>query len=142
MKAIAIISLIIFSVFAVTEFAGSHTNRCGPGTAQGFAALRDNPDYLVGTIPSRYTRDPTYFDVRYNCLGKGVLVRRVSTGVYDVKFNDLRARGVVATILAEEGGSASAWHVTDGEFRIIIRGPLVESNVILRRDVAFTIVVY
>jgi hypothetical protein len=97
---------------------------------------------LVGTIPSVFNSNPVYFVRRYNCEGRSAFVRRVSLGIYDVRFPGLNPRAVIATAMSDEGVSASAFPLADGIVRIALRGPIVGNDVMSRRDVPFSVVVY
>ena len=129
-------------VLLVASYAESATPACKRGSAQAFVAIQPDPNYLVGTIPSVFNSNPAYFVRRYNCEGRSAFVRRVSLGIYDVRFPGLNPRAVIATAMSDEGVSASAFPLADGIVRIALRGPIVGNDVMSRRDVPFSVVVY
>jgi hypothetical protein len=55
---------------------------CKSGTVQGFARVKGD----VAGFPNTYTTSLTYVDIRRNCSGGTISVRRVGTGVYMVRF--------------------------------------------------------
>lgn len=114
---------------------------CVYGRVQGFVAIRSDPPYIVGTIPSQFTANPAFFARRYNCKRTNPQVRRVDLGVYDVRLPGLGDRAPFATALAD-GVTASVQPLFDGVYRVFLRGPVVQNDVLLRRDVAFTVAVY
>jgi hypothetical protein len=61
---------------------GSTGIGCKSGTVLGFARVKGD----VAGFPNIYTTSSTYVDIRRNCSGGAISVRRVSTGVYMVRF--------------------------------------------------------
>lgn len=129
-------------VLLVASYAESATSACKSGSAKAFVAIQPDPAYLVGTIPSGFNSNPAYFVRRYNCEGRSASVRRVDLGIYDVRFPGLNPRAVVATAISDEAVSVAALPLADGIVRISLRGPIVGNDVMARRDVPFTVVVY
>jgi hypothetical protein len=115
---------------------------CQYGRVQGFVSIRNDPEYLIGTVPSQFTGSFRFFQRRYNCTGRRVEVRRVDLGVYDVRFPGLHRRSVVASAVSQEGVSVSAQPFGKDTYRVALRGPIVRENVLVRRDVAFTIAIF
>lgn len=144
MKYVAVVLTIVFTVGFFANYGYTHVSgkRCQGGVAKGYATLDNYPNYLPGTIPNRYTADRTYFTVRYNCTGKSVQVRRVDLGTYDVRFPGINLQMGVATVVSDDGGYISVDSINHDELRVVIRGPLSQANVSLRRDLAFSVVVY
>lgn len=140
---LALLVAVSLLVLGVAD-AGAAKNQapCVYGRVQAFASIRANPPYLVGTIPSSFTNKRSYFSRRYNCKKKGVLVRRVDLGVYDVKFPGLKYRTAVVSAISQEGVSSSVQAFGDYTYRITLRGPLSENNALIRRDVPFSIAAY
>lgn len=114
---------------------------CVYGRVQGFIAIRSDPVYLVGTIPSQFTANPDYFARRYDCKRTAPQVRRVDLGVYDVRLPELGNRVAVATGFGD-GVTASVQGLDDGIYRVFLRGPVVQNTVLVRRDVPFSLVIY
>ena len=139
---IALVACIALAIVAFASSGGSAVLRCPAGSALAFVAIRPDPQFLVGTIPSGFTSDAGYFSRRYNCRGLSALVRRIDLGIYDVRFPGLDPRAVIATATSDEGVTASALPLGDGIVRVALRGPLVGGDVMARRDVPFSVVVY
>ena len=55
---------------------------CQTGKVLGFARVKAN----AGTIPTTFTTSSAFVDATNNCSGSSVVVRRVATGHYKVKF--------------------------------------------------------
>lgn len=142
MKIAAVLVAIVTSlgIFALTSQA-SHLG-CHTSNAQAFAALRDDPPYLVGTIPNRLTSDAAYFSVRYSCSGQLIQVQHRDTGVYEMRFPRVKVRLALATAISDEGVSASVHLLGDGVVRVVLRGPLSGNDVAALRDVPFAVVVF
>lgn len=131
--------VLVLVVVRITEAAPNVS--CEHGRARGFAAIRSDPPYLVGDIPSHWTSSARFFTRRYNCVGRSVRARRVDLGTYDVMFPGQRPKLAIVTAISDSGVTASAKPF--GAFvRIALRGPLVEGNVTERRDVPFSLVIY
>ena len=105
------------------------------GEAQGFAVIKPFPLELAGQIPSSFTRAPRWFLRRYNCQGGSVEVRRLQTGVYELRFAGLRVRAVAGVGLGETRVSVSMQPL--GE---IARVRLFSSDA--PDDTAFSVIVY
>jgi hypothetical protein len=135
------VALAIIALGTIVFSANASHQRCHTGSVAGFATLRSQPQYLTGTIPSTFASRNTYFVSRYNCKGRGVHVRRVDQGLYDVRFRDVWIRAANADAVSTEGVSSSIQILGD-TVRISLRGPLNGDDVASRRDVAFSVVVY
>jgi hypothetical protein len=143
MRLIAGIAIALVLVAVLATYGNSASaQRCRSGEAKAFVAIQDDPPYLVGTIPSKFSDDARYFSRRFNCLGQSAAVRRVNLGIYEVRFPDLHPRLALATAISDEGVTASALPIEDGIVRVSLRGPLGGSDVATRRDVPFSIVIY
>lgn len=138
----ALLAVVATVAVLAASASSSGVRRCKTGSALGFIAIRSEPLYLVGTIPSSFTFAAGYFSRRYNCRLKSVGVRRAGLGLYDVVFPGLRPAVLIVSAISDEGVSASAWPVGDGVVRVALRGPLGGSDVAARRDVAFSLVLY
>lgn len=114
---------------------------CKTGEAQGFAALRWDPIGLVGELDGESQRQ-RWFWRRYNCTGRGVSIRRVDRGVYDIEFPGLGYRMAVVSAINQEGTSASVQPFGTGLFRVVLRGPVSEDRLLQRVDVPFAIAVF
>lgn len=142
MKMTARASLIVLVILLVPGIASPVTPNCQFGRVQGFVQIRDNPDYLVGTIPSTFTSDARFFSRRYNCKRLSAEVRRVDLGTYDVRLPGLGNRAVFVSAVSLDGVSTSAAQVSLGVYRVVLRGPLVRNDVLVLRDMAFALAVF
>lgn len=115
---------------------------CRTGEARAFVAIRQDPAYLVGTIPATFTEEAAFFQRRYNCTGQSAAVRRVDEGIYDVRLRGLIPRLALASAISDEGVSASVLPLGNDTVRVALRGPLRGNAIASRRDVAFSLVVY
>jgi hypothetical protein len=139
-KLLAVLAcLTVLGVFALRA-EGSHLE-CHTGNALGFATIRSQPQYLVGTIPPSFTSLNAYFTARYNCRGRGVQVRRVDQGIYDLRFPGTSPGAAMSDAISSEGVSSSVQIIGD-IVRVSLRGPLNGGDVASRRDVAFSVVTY
>lgn len=138
---LALIGGVLLLGVAVSQTQASHLG-CHTGDALGFVAIRADPPYLVGTLPSRFTGMPVFFEARYNCEHKGVQARRIDLGTYEVRFLGLSPHVVLTDALSAEGVSSSSENMGNGTVRVFLRGPLGGNNVATRRDVPFSVVVY
>jgi hypothetical protein len=140
MKWVVVLACLMVVGALALRAEGSHLE-CHTGQVTGFATIRSQPQYLVGTIPSTFSSRDAFFTARYNCEGRGVHVRRVDQGVYDVRFRGARPRVAIADAISTEGVSSSVQIIGD-TVRVSLRGPLNGSDVASRRDVAFSVVTY
>ena len=135
-------------VLASLAFLFAPTSRAVPvvgcqfGRVQGFVAMRANPQYLVGTVPPHFSDNPRYFSQRYNCMHRSAAIRRVDVGTYDVRFPGLSGKAAFATAISDEGIAASAEQIAPTIYRVSLRGPYISNNVLVRRDVAFSLAVF
>jgi hypothetical protein len=103
------------SAFAVGERLGVAQARCANGAVRGVATV-DGGSSGMANIPGAFTGSRTLFARTFNCTGRGVQVRRVSVGVYEVRFVGNSAPTALATGLA--GGEASAELASPGVFSV------------------------
>jgi hypothetical protein len=78
---------------------------CQTGKVLGFARVKGS-----GSMPSFYTTSSTYIDITNNCAGYQVQVRRVSTGLYHVKFVGNPAALALASPNADGAGVNSIYN--------------------------------
>ena len=60
--------------------------RCQPGAVRGYAAVNGDPAKGMGNFPDQFTSARPLFGTRFNCAGAAPQARRVSAGVYEVRF--------------------------------------------------------
>jgi hypothetical protein len=120
--AIAILALFFAlggSAFAVGESiqgASVAQQRCTNGAVRGIAYVTGNPTMGIANIGDKFTGAGVIFGRKFNCNGRGVLVRRISIGLYEIQFVGNPASSAVAS------GVGNAYAVVDplpgGIFRV------------------------
>ena len=116
--AIALVALFFAlggSAFAVGERVQSLSvaqQRCTNGAVRGVAIVTGTSAGMAN-VPDRFTGSGNLFSRKFNCTGRAVQVRRVETGVFEVRFIGIGgASGIgsgsgdnVATIAPAAGGA-------------------------------------
>jgi hypothetical protein len=64
----------------------ANQKRCANGAVRGIAVVTGQASAGIANVPDRFTSTGTYFARRFNCTGRAVQVRRVETGVFEVRF--------------------------------------------------------
>jgi hypothetical protein len=96
--------------------------RCGNGSVKGYAAV--NLDSFVGAFPTTYASAANLFDARYDCAGGSPQVRKVGSGVYDVRFPGVTPKtAAVSAYGAAHPGWAYWSHESDGSIRVTVVTP-------------------
>jgi hypothetical protein len=103
------------SAFAVGERLTVAQPRCANGAVRGIATVVGESSGIAN-VPDAFTGRRALFSRTFNCTGRGVQVRRVSVGVFEVRFVGNGAPTALATGVA--GGEASADLVAPGVFRV------------------------
>ena len=138
--AIALVALFFAlggSAFAVGEriqAATANQQRCANGAVRGVAVVTGNPASGIANIPDQFTSAANLFARRFNCSGRGVQVRRLEIGEYEIRFVGNAA--TTALVGGLGGGYASADPARGGVFRVAVYPPGRESP----EDRGFTIV--
>jgi len=125
------------SAFAVGERIQSPLaaqQRCGNGAVRGVATVKGTSAGMAN-IPDRFTGAGALFGRKFNCTGKAVQVRRVETGVFEVRFVGIAGASGVGS------GSGDALAAVEpapgGAFKVTIHPAGRDDRV----DLPFTIVV-
>jgi hypothetical protein len=119
--AIALVALFFAlggSAFAVGERLQSLTapqQRCANGAVRGVAVVTGGPSGTAN-IPDQFSANAVLFNRRFNCTGRATQVRRLSIGIYEVRFVGNSAPSALAGGFV--GGYAAAELVSPGVFRI------------------------
>lgn len=113
----------------------ANQKRCANGAVRGIAVVTGQPSAGIANIPDRFSSTASFFSRRFNCTGKGIQVRRVETGVYEVRFVGVSGGSAVAS------GSGDSYATVDrptgDTFKVTIH-PAGRDD---RADMPFTIVV-
>jgi hypothetical protein len=126
------------SAFALSQ-ALQPQPRCAQGAIRGIATVTGDPAHGIANMPETFTANRNFFARRFNCTGGGIQVRRVNTGLYDVRFLGNPAPTGLATAIAEDGSSAAVNRLPDGTWRVSTRGSTTNGNQAVLRDVSFSI---
>lgn len=108
--------------------------RCTNGAVRGIA-------YVTGTsagmanIPDRFTGAGNLFSRKFNCTGKAVQVRRVETGVFEVRFVGVSGASGVGSAAGDM--YANVEPAAGGAFKVTMH-PAGRDD---RIDTAFTVIV-
>jgi len=127
------------SAFAIVNKVAPQA-RCATGAVRGVAMVIGDPSKGIANMPDQFTSSGVYFARRFNCKGGTIQVRRVDTGLYEVRFIGNPAQTAIASAIAEDGSSAAVNRLPDGTFRVTIRGGGQSSNPLGLHDTPFTIV--
>ena len=108
--------------------------RCTNGAVRGVATVTGTSAGMAN-IPDRFTSAGNLFGRRFNCTGKAVQVRRVETGVFEVRFVGVAGASGVGS------GSGDAYAAVEsaagGAFKVTMHPAGRDDRV----DLPFTIVV-
>jgi hypothetical protein len=88
------------SAFAVGERIGATSvaqQRCANGAVRGLATVTGNPSAGVANLPGQFTAAGNLFLKRFNCTRRAVQVRRVSVGVFEIRFVGNASTSAVGT---------------------------------------------
>jgi hypothetical protein len=105
------------SALAVGQGLTTAQPRCVNGAVRGVATIVGD-SAGVANIGDKFTSRKALFARTFNCAGRGVQVRRVSVGVFEVRFVGNTAPTALATGLG--GGEASAEPAAGGIFRVSV----------------------
>lgn len=139
--AIAVVALFFAlggSAFAVGERIQAPSvaqQRCTNGAVRGVATVTGVPSQGIANVPDRFTGAGNLFARRFNCTGKAVQVRRVETGVFEVRFVGISGVSAVASAFADDV-YATVRNGSGGSF-IVTMHPAGRDD---RVDVPFTVV--
>ncbi len=109
---------LVGSAFVVHKGAGPQ-KRCRPGAILGIASVTDRAIHS-GQFPSTFSGAAALFDNRFNCTGQPVLVRRVDTGVYEVRFAGNNGNVIVGNVSGNAPGSLGWGRLAGGTFRVYL----------------------
>ena len=121
MKIFAVIAVLTLVLITVSVSTAAVPSRCQVGKIRGFAHVRGDPRIGTGSIPSVFTGEQRWFEIKYNCSRQNVLTRRVDEGVYDVWFPGNSSKIAVVSAVTGQGAAASVYRIDKGMFRVSIR---------------------
>ncbi|MBA3382289.1 MAG: hypothetical protein H0T97_10590 [Actinobacteria bacterium] len=109
------------SAFAVGERAGSASvaqQRCSNGAVRGIAYVTGNPTMGIANIGGTFTSAGVVFGRKFNCNGKAIQVRRVSLGIFEIRFVGNPASSAVASGVGNAYTTVDP--LPDGVFRVSV----------------------
>lgn len=94
--------------------------RCANGAVRGIAAVTGEPSKGIANIPDQFSGNKALFSRAFNCAGGTPEVRRIATGVYEVRFPGNAAQSAVVS-----GAGAESWltPMPGGIFRVGLHVP-------------------
>jgi hypothetical protein len=108
--------------------------RCTNGAVRGVAAVSGTSAGMAN-IPDKFTGAGNLFARKFNCAGKAVQVRRVETGVFEVRFVGIAGASGVGSATGD--ASATVEPAAGGAFKVTMHPAGRDDKV----DAPFTIVV-
>jgi hypothetical protein len=119
------------SALAVSE-AVRPQPRCATGAVRGIATVTGDPSKGMANIPDQFSSTRVLFARTFNCAGGAVQVRRVSTGVFEVRFPGNGAR----TAVVSASGALASLEAAGDAFRVRLFVPGRDDEA----EVPFTVV--
>ena len=131
--------LALFFALGGSALAVSHAvrpqPRCATGAVRGIASVTGDPSKGMANIPDQFSNAKVLFSRTYNCGTGAPQVRRISTGVYEVRFP-----GNTSTTGVAGASNAFAWVQPLGgsTFRVGVHPPGLHDPA----EMAFTLVLF
>ena len=123
-----------FAVGQKLQASAAAQPRCAIGAVRGVAVVTGAVNAGPANIPDQFSGNGSYFARRFNCTGKAVQVRRVASGVFEVRFVGNSASSAVASAVGDS--YADVEPASGGAFRVTIH-PAGRDD---KADTAFTVV--
>ena len=102
--------------------------RCANGAVRGIAAVTGEPSKGMANIPDQFSSSRALFSRTFNCTGGAPEVRRISLGMYEVRFP---GNAAPSAIVSASGAESWLTPMPGGVFRIGLyvpgRADLVEA---------------
>lgn len=126
------------SAFAVGERMQGPSvaqKRCANGAVRGTATVTGVASQGIANLSDRFTSAGNLFSRKFNCTGKAVQVRRVETGVFEIRFVGVSGASGVGSATGD--AYATVEPAAGGAFKVTMH-PAGRDD---RIDLPFTIVV-
>jgi hypothetical protein len=126
------------SAFAVGERIQGPSvaqQRCANGAVRGVATVTGTSSGMAN-LPDKFTSAGNLFSRKFNCTGKAVQVRRVETGVFEVRFVGISGASGVGSAVSDDA-YATVRNGTGGSFVVTVHPAGRDDRV----DVGFTVIV-
>jgi hypothetical protein len=122
--ATVIASAALFFALGGSAVAISHAvapqARCANGAVRGIAAVTGDPTKGMGNIPDQFSNSKALFSRTFTCRGGAPEVRRISLGVYEVRFP---GNPVQSAVVSSSGAESWLTPEPGGIFRIGLHVP-------------------
>ena len=116
--------LALFFALGGSALAVSHAvkpqPRCVTGAVRGIAAVTGEPSKGMANIPDQFSGTKQLFSRSFNCGGGATQVRRVSLGVYEVRFV---GNGAPNALVSASGALSWVQPLPGGVFRVGMHVP-------------------
>ena len=125
------------SAFALGDEISSqfaNQKRCANGAVRGVAVVTGTSAGMAN-LPDKFTSSKSNFSRRFNCAGRAIHVRRVETGVFEVRFVGISGASGVGSGAGDSYATVEA--TAGGTFKVTIHPAGRDDRV----DAPFTIVV-
>ncbi len=127
------------SAFAVGQRVGGAAvaqQRCANGAVRGIAWVTGDSSAGAANISDQFTSSGKLFGRTFNCTGRGVQVRRVAQGTFEVRFVANAARSAVASATGDSYANVDP--LSAGTFRVTVH-PAGRDD---KSDSGFTLVAF
>ena len=109
--------------------------RCTNGAVRGIAHVTGIPSQGIANLSDSFTAAGNLFGRKFNCTGRAVQVRRVETGVFEVRFVGISGASGLGTGTGDAFAAVQA--APGGIFRVTLHPAGRDDRV----DIPFTVVV-
>jgi hypothetical protein len=133
LSALALFFALGGSALAVSE-AVKPQARCQPGAVRGYVVVIGDPSKGIVNLGDKFTSTKKVIGPRFNCAGPAPQVRRVNTGIYEVRFPGNTAQVATASSAA---AATTVGYIGGRVFRIDLWAPGRQDAI----DTSFTVVV-
>ena len=107
------------SAFAISN-AVKPQARCANGAVRGIVAVTGDPSKGMANIPDQFSSSRVLFSRTFTCTGGAPEVRRISRGVYEVRFPGNPA---ASATVSGSGGESWLTPMPGGIFRVGLHVP-------------------
>ena len=125
-----------FAVGTHLQDAAAAQERCATGAVRGIAAVYGDPSAGIVNIGDQFTSARKVFRHTFNCSGRAVQVRRISSGVFEVRFVGNAAQSAVGSSV--DDAYADVETTGTGTFKVSVH-PAGRDDL---SDRAFTVVAF
>jgi hypothetical protein len=125
------------SAFAVNSAVRPQA-RCADGAVRGVAVVTGEPGKGMANLPDAFTSSAAAFAKKFNCAGGATQVRRVSLGVYEVRFVGNPAAAAIVSSASTKSFAAVAG-LGGGTFRVGVYPPTADQSSV---DAPFVVVAF